>query len=68
MFYVNLRYDFIFYKIATLNNYVVGDEISLIDDDNKVYTYKINGIVKNYLMHYIYIDKELYDYYKSKGY
>ncbi len=48
-------------KLAKLNNYQVGDTINLIDDENKTYSYQIGGIVKNYLMHYIYIDKDLFN-------
>jgi len=47
-------------KFADLNNLKVGDKVNLIDDNNKTYSYEVSGIAKNYLMHYIYVDKETY--------
>lgn len=47
-------------KFADLTNLKVGDTIDVVDDNNEVYSYEISGIAKNYLMHYIYIDKETF--------
>lgn len=48
-------------KFADLNNLKVGDILEVIDDNNKTYNYEIGAITKNYLMHYIYIDKETFE-------
>lgn len=48
-------------KFADINNLSVGDTIEFRDDVNKTYKYEISGITKNYLMHYIYIDKDTYN-------
>ena len=45
-------------KIAKLQNVTIGDTITLLDSDAKEYTFTITNIVKNYIEHYIYIDKE----------
>lgn len=47
-------------KFADLTNLKVGDTLEVIDDNNRAYSYKISGIAKNYLMHYIYIDKDTF--------
>ncbi len=47
-------------KFADLTNLKVGDILEVIDDNNKTYSYEISAITKNYLMHYIYIDKETF--------
>lgn len=47
-------------KFADLTNLKVGDTLCVVDDDSKSYSYEISGIVKNYLMHYIYIDKDTF--------
>lgn len=47
-------------KFADLTNLKVGDTINVVDDNNESYSYEISGIAKNYLMHYIYIDKETF--------
>ena len=44
-------------KIAKLQNVTIGDTITLLDSDAKEYTFTITNIVKNYIEHYIYIDK-----------
>lgn len=47
-------------KFADLTNLKVGDTLNVVDDNNESYSYEISGIAKNYLMHYIYIDKETF--------
>ena len=44
-------------KLAELQGIKVGDNITILDGDTKEYTLKITDIVKNYMGHYIYIDK-----------
>ena len=44
-------------KLAELQNIKVGDAITILDSDANEYTFKITDIVKNYIGHYIYIDK-----------
>lgn len=44
-------------KLAELQGVKVGDTITILDGDTKEYTLKITDIVKNYMGHYIYIDK-----------
>ncbi len=44
-------------KLAELQGIKVGDTITILDGDTKEYTLKITDIVKNYMGHYIYIDK-----------
>lgn len=48
-------------KFARLNNLSVGDTISVMDDENVLYTYEISGITNNYLMHYIYVLKNSFE-------
>lgn len=48
-------------KLSKLLNVKTGDEITIkIDDDNSK-NVKITGIIENYVYHYIYIDKSLYE-------
>lgn len=47
-------------KFADLTNLKVGDTLNVVDDNNESYSYEISGIAKNYLMHYIYIDKDTF--------
>lgn len=47
-------------KFADLTNLKVGDTLNVVDDNNESYSYEISGIAKNYLMHYIYIDRETF--------
>ena len=44
-------------KLAELQGVTVGDTITILDGDTNEYTLKITDIVKNYMGHYIYIDK-----------
>lgn len=48
-------------KLADLKHLKVGDTIEMIDTDHTKYTFEISGITKNYLGHYVYIDKESYE-------
>lgn len=51
-------------KLAELQGVTVGDTITILDGDTKEYTLKITNIVKNYMGHYIYIDKSQLEEYK----
>ena len=44
-------------KLAELQGLTIGDNITILDGDAKEYKLKITDIVKNYIEHYIYIDK-----------
>ena len=44
-------------KLAELQGLTIGDTITILDGDAKEYKLKITDIVKNYIEHYIYIDK-----------
>ncbi len=48
-------------KLADLENLAIGEKITLTDIDNHSYTFKISGIVNNYIGHYIYLSKSLFD-------
>lgn len=44
-------------KLAELQGLTIGDTITILDGDANEYKLKITDIVKNYIEHYIYIDK-----------
>lgn len=46
-------------KLALLNNWQLGDEVSYTLD-NESYTFNIGAITENYIMHYIYMPKDVY--------
>ncbi len=48
-------------KLAKLLNVKVGDNISLEIKKNKYKEFKVTGITENYVGHYIYIAKDLYE-------
>lgn len=48
-------------KIAEQLNINKEDEITFIDGEGINYTFKVDGIVKNYVGHYIYMSKNLYE-------
>ena len=48
-------------KLSELENIKVGDTIEVIDIDNNSYELKVSGIVNNYIGHYIYLSKSLYN-------
>lgn len=48
-------------KLADLAGLNVGDTIDILDVDNNFYQYEISAVVKNYLGHFIYIDKETFE-------
>ncbi len=48
-------------KIAEQLNINKEDEITFIDGEGINYTFKVDGIVKNYVGHYIYMSKSLYE-------
>lgn len=48
-------------KIAERLNINEGDEITFIDGDGVNYTLKVEGIIKNYVGHYVYMSKGFYE-------
>ena len=48
-------------KLADLLSIKIGDDILVHDVNNNSYTYEVSDIVKNYIGHYIYIDKSTYE-------
>ncbi len=50
-------------KAAQLLNVSVGDTVKLKDSDGNVVEAKIGNIVENYINHYVYMSKELYQKY-----
>ena len=48
-------------KLATNHDLKIGDKINILDSDKKEYSFKISGIVKNYLGHYIYMNKQTFE-------
>lgn len=48
-------------KLADLLGYKVGDTIEILGANNKSYKYEISAIVKNYLGHFIYMDKDTFE-------
>lgn len=48
-------------KLADNHNLTIGDQITVLDSDKKEYQFIISGIVKNYLGHYIYMNKETFE-------
>ena len=48
-------------KLAIIKDLKVGDEIEVLDVNNKLSKYKISGIVKNHINHYIFLTKNTYE-------
>ena len=48
-------------KIADELNVKVGDEVIFIDSDDNEHNLKIDGIVQNYVSHYVYMTEEFYE-------
>lgn len=48
-------------KLASLLEIEKGENITLTDSDNNEFEYKVLGIVENYIGHYVYINKDLYE-------
>ena len=48
-------------KLATINNYKIGDKVKFIDSNNKTYEFEISGISANYVGSYIYMNTDLYE-------
>ena len=48
-------------KLASLLEIEKGGNITLTDSDNNEFEYKVLGIVENYIGHYVYINKDLYE-------
>ena len=48
-------------KISKLMNINIGDEIKIKIDDEKDKRVKVTGIVENYVYHYIYMNKSVYE-------
>ena len=61
------RYMVTKHRDKSLHNNIVGDEVSIgykfntIKLDDKEYTTKVGGSTENYIMHYIYMSKKLYN-------
>lgn len=51
-------------KIADIYNIKVGDTVHVLDNDKKEYDFKITHIAKNYMGHYLYVNKNVLN---SKG-
>lgn len=47
-------------KFADIKKLKVGDTLSLVDVDKKEYSFKIGGIVKNYVGHIAYVSKDTF--------
>ena len=48
-------------KTAKLLNVSIGDDITLLDNENNSYTIKVSYIVKNYINQYMYVNKNTYN-------
>ena len=48
-------------KLSKLLNAHIGDEITIKIDDEKSKNVKVSGIIENYVYHYIYMDKAMYE-------
>ena len=48
-------------KLASINNYKVGDKVKIIDSNNKSYEFEISGIATNYIGSVIYMNINLYE-------
>ena len=48
-------------KLASLLEIEKGENITLTDSDNNEFEYRVLGIVENYIGHYVYINKDLYE-------
>ncbi len=48
-------------KLAGLIDANVGDIVTIIDNNDIEYSLKIDGIVENYVDHYVYLSKDLYE-------
>lgn len=52
---------FVTEKLARLLNVKVGDVVNFEDSNSKQFNLKIGGIVDNYVYHYVYMSKNLYE-------
>lgn len=52
-------------KLADIYNLKIGDTINILDSEKNSYTLTISEIVKNYMGHYIYINKSTIEEYKE---
>lgn len=52
-------------KLAELLDVEIGDEIEIINSENKKIKIKIDNICENYMYHYIYMSKDIYE--KTSG-
>ena len=48
-------------KVAEILNVKKGDIVTLTDNNDIEYNLKVDGIVENYVDHYVYMSKELYE-------
>ena len=55
-------------KLSELIHANVGDTITLIDNNDVAYPLKVEGIVANYVNHYVYMSKEVYESKMSETY
>lgn len=52
-------------KLADIHGISKGDTITILDGDKNIYKFKVSEIVKNYMGHYIYLDKSTLSNYKE---
>ncbi len=48
-------------KLSKLLNVNIGDELSIVVDDNKTKNVTVTGVIENYIYHYIYMSKSVYE-------
>ena len=48
-------------KLADSLNIQIGDEVTFVDGDDVEYNVKVEGIIQNYVSHYVYMTKEFYE-------
>lgn len=48
-------------KLAKMLQIDIGDEVSIIDEENKKINVKVNGIAENYVSHYVYMSPKLFE-------
>ncbi len=48
-------------KLRNFLNVSIGDDITLLDNENNSYTIKVSYIVKNYINQYMYVNKNTYN-------
>lgn len=48
-------------KIADIYDINIGDTINILDNDKRKFSFKVSNIVKNYMGHYVYVNKDVLD-------